>query len=109
MILSEFIRVMDLSWIDILWGLFWFFVTIGGYTSLVIGYTRLAARKAFISNELPKVHDNVIKEEREKNKLLKMEIKILRSEKEKLIISNDKKKARLESIKVNYEQGLKGA
>jgi len=108
MILSKFIRVMDLGWQDFLWFSFLVILAIGSYTFAIVRSTTISARQAFIKNELPKVHNNILQKERDKNKVLKMEIKILKDEKEELIVKNDELKTRLRLIKTNFDEGLKG-
>jgi len=108
MILSEFIRLYDLSWTNFLWGLFWLIFAASLYTFAIVGATTIGARQAFIKNELPKVHDNMLQKERDKNKILKMEIKILKDEKEELIVKCENMKVRFGLIKTNFEEGLKG-
>jgi len=108
MILSEFIRVMDLSWNDILLGIFYFTIAFGGYTALVIFNSRLLARKDFIKNELPTVHKNALQREQSRNSILEQECKLTKDMLEEKIKEVDKLKARLLLIKTNYEIGLKG-
>lgn len=107
MIMSEFIRVMDLSWKDFLIGLLYFCLAFGGYTALVIGYTRIAARQAFVKNELPKLHNSMLEKERDKNKKLKEEKKRLADEGEILLREKENLQARLRLVQTHLEEGLK--
>lgn len=107
MILSEFIRVMDIGWKDFFIWLLYFSLSLGGYTALVIGYTRIAARKAFIKNELPKLHNNMLEKVREINKKLELEKNKMSDEGQRLLREKEKLQARLELIKNHIDEGLK--
>ena len=107
MILSEFIRVMDIGWKDFFIWLLYFSLALGGYTALVMGYTRIAARQVFIKNELPKVHNKELQKERDKNNKLKKENKSLINESEILLIEKEKLQARFILIKNHFEEGMK--
>ena len=107
MILSEFIRVMDIGWKDFFTWLLYFSLALGGYTALVIGYTRIAARQAFIKNELPKVHNKELQKERDKNNKLKTENKSLIDKSEILLTEKESLQARLILIKNHLDEGLK--
>lgn len=107
MILSEFIRVMDIGWKDFFIWVFYFSITLGGYTALVIGYTTIAARKAFIKNELPKVHNNELQKERDKNEIHRMEKKILTDESDMILREKEELQARFSLIETHIKEGLK--
>ena len=107
MILSEFIRVMDIGWKDFFIWLLYFALALGGYTALVMGYTRIAARTAFIKNELPKLHNKELQKERDKNNKLKLENKTLIDKGESLLTEKEKLQARLLLIQNHLDEGLK--
>jgi hypothetical protein len=69
--------LMNIEWPDVFWGFFWFFVIIGLYSSLLIGYSRGSARKAYRDKELPELYDGKLKATLAENKLLKEENKLL--------------------------------
>ena len=76
MILSEFIRVMDLGWETFLWGCLWVSIVIGIYTAVIMGTTWFSARSAFIKNELPGLHNNIVALQTEEIKSLKGELRM---------------------------------
>ena len=78
MILSEFIRVMDLNWVNIFWGFFWFFVIFGTYTFMITRASFISGRQAFILKELPEMYGHKLKN-------AKVEIKGLREENRQLM------------------------
>lgn len=78
--LSYFMMVMDIGWTQLLWGLFWFFAIMGLYTSLIIGYSRAAARQEFIKNTMPNLYNGKLKIAQEELKTLKEEKKKSRHE-----------------------------
>jgi len=61
---------LDIGWKEVLWGLFWLFVFIGLYSSLLIGYSRKSAR-ASQKKELPEMYDGKLKATLAENKILK--------------------------------------
>jgi len=78
MILSQFFMIFDIGWVDVFWGLFWFFTIIGLYTSLIIGYSRISAVSHFTKNIMPDLYDGKLKIVKEENRLLKIDNKQLR-------------------------------
>ena len=96
MILSEVIRIFDINWIDMLWGLIWFFGFIGLYTALVIGYSRISAVNTFKKNTMPDLYQG-------KLKIAENQVKLLKSENKTLIIENRDVTDKLKVIKKSVE------
>lgn len=78
--LSEFIRVMDITYQEALWGLVWILIFWGLYTGLVIGYATVTARQRFIKNELPRIYKNKLQKMMDENKELKAELRTVTTE-----------------------------
>ena len=78
--LSEFIRVMDVTWQEAIWGLVWVLIFWGLYTGLVIGYSTISARQRFIKNELPRIYKNKIQKMIDENNELKAELRTVKTE-----------------------------
>ena len=72
-----------------------------------MGYTRIAARQAFIKNELPKVHNKELQKERDKNNKLKKENKSLIDEGEELLTKKEELQARFTLIENHIKEVLK--
>ena len=70
MILSKYVRVMDISWQDFLWGALWAGLIIGVYTAVVMYSTWVAGREDYKKN-LPRKY----KEQDTELKDLKAELK----------------------------------
>ncbi len=77
MILSEFIRVMDLNWLNILYGFFWLFCFLGLYTFLITRASFISGRQAFILKELPEMYGHKLKNAKVEIKGLKEENRLL--------------------------------
>ena len=80
MTLSRFMYVMDINWINVLWGVIWIisFAVFFAITFRKSG--RITGRKEFIKNELPQLHNNMVGLLQAENKKLKTEIKKLENE-----------------------------
>ena len=80
MILSEFIRTIDISWIDFLWMCLWFSLISGTYTAIIWSTGWAISRDRFKRNIMPELMDGIIKNLKAENKELKL--KLIRSEKQ---------------------------
>lgn len=71
MTLSEFIRVMDLNWLDFLWGGVWGIIITGALSAMIFSSAWAMGRDSYIKNVLP----NLYKEQRSEIKKLRYELK----------------------------------
>ena len=107
MILSEFIRVVDISWTDFLWFTFFLLSITAIILTGIITSVIVMARQWFIKNELPRLHNKLLEKERKKNKSLQIVNKSLLNEKKELEIKCDSLRARFILAKDNFEAGIK--
>ena len=106
--LSQLFRVLNINWEEFLWGLFWMLGIFGVILIVVILSVIVIARQWFISNELPRLHDEKVEKLSKEVKFLKVEGDKSLKARDLLIVENGKLLIRLEKVKFNYEEGLKG-
>ena len=58
---AELLRITNVNWEDLLWGGLWAVLIIVVFTVMIISSTIVQARKRFIKNELPRLHNKTIK------------------------------------------------
>ncbi len=101
MILSEFIRVNDISWEAFLWGSLWAVLIIVLFNILVMVTIIPMVYDWMKKHILPKMYDCKIGKVQAENKRLKAQIEIIEVERDKL-------KARFVMAADNFENGRKG-
>ena len=96
MVLSEFIRIVDISWQDFLYMALWFTIISGTYTAIVWSTAWLTSRETFKKNIMPQMMDNIIN-------LQKAEIKQLKAQLAKSLKKEQDYRDRLLTIKNSSE------
>ncbi len=74
MILSEFIRIIDISWTDFLWMVLWFILITGTYTAVVYSTAWTISRETFNKNIMDQMMNGIISIQKAEIKQLKAQL-----------------------------------
>ena len=96
MILSEFTRVLDISWIDFLWSSLWAVLIIIIFNFMIMVILIPVIYEWMVKNIMPKIYNGKLGKLQEENKRLKEELGTTISEKEEY-------RAKLVTIKLSAE------